>query len=61
MMALPKHYQTMWTVGEVADYLQVTERTVREWIKLKRLEAVKIGSQWRVHRKEVDRISFGNC
>ena len=59
-MAFSKQNERMWTVREVADFLQVTERTVREWIKIKRLPAAKFGSQWRVHPKEIDRIIIGN-
>lgn len=55
-----KQNQTLWTVSEVADLMKVTERTVREWIRCKRLAAIKFGSHWRVHQKEVDRIVAGS-
>lgn len=46
------------TTSDVADLLQVSERTVRRWIADGRLPARRIVRQLRIHRKEIDRIMF---
>jgi len=45
------------TVEEVADLLQVSVETVRGYINRKRnkLPASKVGREWRVRRKDLDR------
>lgn len=45
------------TVEEVADLLQVSVETVRGYINRKRnkLPAFKVGREWRVRRKDLDR------
>jgi excisionase family DNA binding protein len=44
------------TVSEVAELLKVTERTVRNWIKQKRLRAVRVGGVIRVSVEELERF-----
>jgi excisionase family DNA binding protein len=41
------------TISEVAEYLRVSETTVRRMCERKELLAVKFGSQWRIRRKDV--------
>jgi excisionase family DNA binding protein len=36
------------TVADVAKQLQISEDTVRRWIKTGKLPALKIGKEWRV-------------
>jgi len=36
------------TVKEVADLVQVSEGTVRHWIRLRELRAIDLGREWRV-------------
>ena len=45
------------TVEEIADLLQVSVETVRGYINRKRnkLPAFKVGREWRVRRKDLDR------
>lgn len=45
------------TVEEIADLLQVSVETVRGYINRKKnkLPAFKIGREWRVRRKDLDR------
>jgi excisionase family DNA binding protein len=38
----------LMTVGEVADYLRTTTTTIYRWLKEGKLEAVKIGKEWRI-------------
>ena len=40
------------TVEDIARELQVSEDTVRNWIKQKKLVAVKIGRDWRIDRRD---------
>lgn len=44
------------TIRQVADHLQVCERTVRRWIQEDKLKAMKIGRGWRVHPRDLDRL-----
>lgn len=45
-----------YTLKQAADLLQVTTRTVRNWIKQGKIQAFKLGSTWRIRREEVDRL-----
>lgn len=38
----------VYTLKEVEDLLQVTRRTIYNWIKAGSLKAFKVGKQWRV-------------
>ncbi|MEM3485148.1 MAG: helix-turn-helix domain-containing protein [Candidatus Methanomethyliaceae archaeon] len=40
--------EKLYTIAEVAEYLKVKERTVKEWIWRKKLKAIKVGKSWRV-------------
>ena len=42
------------TVQEVADRLQVSEATVRHWIRDGELRAIDIGKGWRVADKDLE-------
>lgn len=44
------------TIREVADYLQADEKTIRRWIKARNLPAFKLGRQWRVAEKDLQRF-----
>lgn len=59
-MNIQIRYPRLMTLQEVADYLQVSDRTVRRFVGQGKLIGMKIGSQWRFHKKEVDRIAFGH-
>lgn len=41
------------TVADVAKQLQISEDTVRRWIKSGKLPALKIGKEWRVDPEEL--------
>jgi excisionase family DNA binding protein len=43
-----------YTVEQIAEQLQVTPRTVREWLRTKRLRGVRAGRQWRVRTADLD-------
>lgn len=44
------------SVAEVADELQVSIDTVRNWINQKKLKAAKLGRDWRIRREDLDRF-----
>jgi excisionase family DNA binding protein len=52
---MPKNQ--LYTVEEVADYLRVSERTIRRMIEKKMLRAVRIGSRVRIPLSELDRFT----
>ncbi|MGE5444164.1 MAG: helix-turn-helix domain-containing protein [Ignavibacteriales bacterium] len=43
------------TVKEVAEYLQISEASVRRMLKAKKLPAFKLGQQWRFRKNIVDK------
>lgn len=45
-----------YTVGEIAKKLRVHPQTVRNLIHSKRLEAVKIGNEFRIFKEDYDRF-----
>jgi putative molybdopterin biosynthesis protein len=44
------------TVPEVAEYLRIAERTVRDLIKRGQLPGVRIGKEWRIKRVDVEKM-----
>lgn len=47
------------TVAEAAQTFNVTERTIRAWIKTDILAAIKVGGVVRISRDSVQRITEG--
>ncbi len=43
------------TIKEVADYLGVHSSTIYKYAQQKKIPAFKIGSDWRFHKKYIDR------
>lgn len=43
------------TIGEVSDYLKVTERTIYRLAGTKQIPAFKVGGSWRFSRLDIDR------
>ena len=51
--------ERLWTVAELADYLHVTEWTVRHWLKAGKLQGYRPGGTkagWRIADAEVERF-----
>lgn len=46
----------MMTVKQVAKVFQVKDYTIREWARLGKIKAVKVGNRWMITRQEVERI-----
>lgn len=42
------------TVQEVAQLVQMTEATVRTWIRDNQLRAIKFGRDWRIERIDLE-------
>ena len=42
------------TIGEVADYLKVTERTIYRLAGAKQIPAFKVGGSWRFSKAGID-------
>ncbi len=51
---MPEH--ELLTVREVAEYLRLSEYTVREMIKAKQITGAKFGRAYRIRKSEVDRV-----
>ena len=49
----------LFSIQEVADYLKVCQNTVRALLKKGKLDAVKVGSQWRVGKASLENYLNG--
>ena len=47
-------YNAIMTIGEVADYLKVTERTIYRLAGAKQIPAFKVGGSWRFSKMDID-------
>ena len=43
----------LWTPPQVAERLQVNERTVTQWLRKGHLRGFKIGKEWRVAQRDL--------
>lgn len=50
----PANNDAMMTVKEVAKYLRLSEATIYKLAKSNKIPVVRIGHNWRFHRKAVD-------
>lgn len=44
-----RKYKKFWNLKDVAEFLELSPRTVWNMIKTGELEAIKVGKEWRVH------------
>ena len=42
------------TITDLAGYLKVTRRTIYEWLKNRKVPAVKLVGQWRFKKDRID-------
>ena len=42
------------TIGEVADYLKVTQRTIYRLAGVKKIPSFKVGGSWRFSKADID-------
>ena len=47
----------VYTLEELAEILQVTRRTIYNWIKGGKLKAFKVGKSWRVTREALNEFT----
>lgn len=45
-----------YTLLETANIFKIRIRTVREWLKIGKIQAAKHGTMWRVSASEIDRL-----
>ena len=43
----------LWTPPQVAERLQVNERTVTQWLRKGHLRGFKIGKEWRIAQRDL--------
>ncbi len=53
--------QALMTLDEVAAYLRLSKDTVYRMVKSGRIPAVKVGTQWRFRRPEVEQWLESNA
>ena len=44
----------LMTLPQVAEYLQMKERTIYQWAKSGKIPSFKLGNVWRFRREEID-------
>jgi excisionase family DNA binding protein len=54
-MAGPRFDDTLLTVGEVAQIMRVSNMTVYRLIKAGQLAAIRVGKNYRIRRRDIDR------
>jgi len=47
-------YKELMTIEEVAEYLRVKKRTIYEWVKNRKIPAIKAVGQWRFKKDKID-------
>ncbi len=52
--------ETYFTVEEVAERLKVSHMTVYRWIKAGKLDAYKIGGEFRITERDIERFLEAN-
>ena len=51
---LSDRIEAMLTIEDVADFCQVSSKTIRRWINAGDLPAAKLGAQWRIRPRDLD-------
>ena len=51
--------EKLLTPAQVAERLQITERTVYEWIRDGKLTALKLGRLWRIRQDDLEAFLEG--
>ena len=46
--------EALMTIEDLSGYLKVTRRTIYEWLKEKKIPAVKLVGQWRFKKNKID-------
>lgn len=48
--------QNLYSVEEVAEYLQVSTETVRRYCRTGKIKATKLGNTYRIRRSDVEKL-----
>jgi len=51
-----KNMKNFYDVGEISKIFAVTDKTIKKYIREKRIKAIKLFGHWQVSKKEVERI-----
>ena len=54
---MSEEYVTLLKVDEVRRLLRIHRPKVYELLRIKKLTGVKIGGDWRIHRKSVEKLT----
>jgi len=46
--------ERLWTLQDVAEYLQIKERTIYNWAQNGKIPGFKLGNTWRFKREDID-------
>jgi len=46
--------EQLLTIADAAEFLRVSEKTIRRWIKARELTAAQLGNQWRIRPRDLD-------
>ena len=49
-----KNIETIYTVKQVAEMLQLNEVTIRRYIEIGKLKAIKFGKVWRIKQDDLE-------
>lgn len=53
--------KSMWSLEDVAKYLEVSNQTVYNMIRDKRIKAYKVGREWRFHPSDIEGHILQGC
>ena len=53
--------KSMWDIDDVAKYLEVSNQTVYNMIRDKRIRAYKVGREWRFHPADIEEHIMLGC
>lgn len=53
--------KSMWDIDDVAEYLDVSNQTVYNMIRDKRIKAYKVGREWRFHPSDIENHIVMGC
>ena len=59
-IARPAAISELLTAGEAAEYLRISEWTLRHWVSDKKIRFIKVGSAVRFTRAHLDRFLLDN-
>ena len=49
------------TIKQLSDYLMVSEKTIYRMMEKRQIPAVRVGSQWRFRRRDIEAWRYGRA